>query len=294
MTKEGLTPQQQFIVELYPAARRIGQETGCSWELILAQAAQETGWGQKVLPGTHNIFNIKASADWKGERRVFNVPEIENGHVVWKNASFRVYPTVEDALRDRVAFLRTNPRYERAGLFADGTKGNLESEAQALQRAHYATDPKYAENLVRVFNGRTMQSALAHARAAEQTNVRMPASPGRASPVDSGAGRDPTAANVAIFNEAYVRFIAVGNKFEYGGSDVRTRNREVNGCTDPSRFEQDRDGDGLKGLDCSSFVWRGLKDAGFDVPPNTPQHPFTTHTLSKGTPSARSHSATSR
>ena len=35
-------PQQQFIANLCPAARKISEETGQSWELILAQAATET------------------------------------------------------------------------------------------------------------------------------------------------------------------------------------------------------------------------------------------------------------
>lgn len=283
MSKEGLTPQQKFIVDLYPAALRISRETGCSWELILAQAAQETGWGQKVLPGTNNIFNIKASPDWHGERRVFNVPEVENGRIVSRNEPFRVYPSIEESLRDRVAFLRANPRYERAGLFADGVRGNLVKEAQALQRGHYATDPEYADNLVRVFHGRTMQSALAYARAHANPSLSAPsASPTDQAPTHGRARDNALSANAAIFNEAYAHFIGVGNQYEYGRSDMRSQNREGNGHTDPSRYEQDLDGDHLKGVDCSSFVWRGLKDAGFDVPPNTARHPFTTSTLFSG------------
>jgi hypothetical protein len=59
---------------------------------------------------------------------------------------------------------------------------------------------------------------------------------------------------------------------------MRLRNREGNGRTDGSRIEQDLDRDGLKGVDCSSFVWRGLKNAGYDVP----AVPFSTHTLFNG------------
>ena len=55
-----------FIKSLYCPARAVSAETGCSWELILAQAAGETGWGEKTLPGTNNVFNIKSSAQWKG------------------------------------------------------------------------------------------------------------------------------------------------------------------------------------------------------------------------------------
>jgi len=155
-----MNDKERFIADLYPAARKISRETGMAWETILAQAAQETGWGKKVLPGTNNIFNIKADAGWHGPSKTFNVWEIENGKKVWKDQSFRVYGSVEEALRDRVEFLRQNSRYAKAGLFAEGTLGNLEKEAAALQKAGYATDPFYARSLAAVFNGPTMQRGI--------------------------------------------------------------------------------------------------------------------------------------
>ena len=135
-----------------------------SKELILAQAAEETGWGKHVLPGTNNIFNIKASPDWHGPTKTFNVWEIENGKKVWKDQDFRVYGSAEEALLDRVKFLKENSRYAKAGLFDEGTKGHVDKEAAALQKAGYATDPNYAKQLVAVANSPTMQRAIQHAQ----------------------------------------------------------------------------------------------------------------------------------
>lgn len=162
-----MTDNDKFIAKLYPAAVKISQETGMSKELILAQAAQETGWGQHVLAGTHNIFNIKASADWQGPTKTFKVWEVEHGRKVWKDQEFRVYESTDEALRDGVKFLQENPRYTNAGLFDEETKGDFAKEAAALQKAGYATDPLYATHLVAVYNGPTMQHAirLAQARA---------------------------------------------------------------------------------------------------------------------------------
>ncbi len=157
---QGVNAHEQFIVRLYPAARQVARKTGMSWELMLAQAAQETGWGQKILPGTHNIYNVKAFGGWKGASKTFKVWEIEKGSKVWKEQPFRVYGSYQDALEDRVAFLRGNARYRAAGLFDAGTRGDLRKEAQALQKGHYATDPHYAESLIKLFNGYTMQRAL--------------------------------------------------------------------------------------------------------------------------------------
>jgi LysM repeat protein len=153
-----------FIKSLYCPARQCADETGCSWQLILAQAAAETGWGEKILPGTNNIFNIKATPGWNGESKVFNVWEEVHGETVWVNAPFRVYPSILESLRDRQKFLKENPRYAKSGLYDDDVKGDLVKEAQALQRGKYATDSHYADKLKKVFDGKTMQRAISAAQ----------------------------------------------------------------------------------------------------------------------------------
>ncbi len=157
--------KEQFITDLYPAAAKVAQQTGMSKELILAQGALETGWGEKVLPGTNNIFNIKTSPDWRGPAKTFTVPEFLDGKKVMVKAEFRVYASAEEALNDRVKFLQENPRYAKSGLFDPGTKGILEKEAAALQKAGYATDPDYAKQLAAVYHGPTMQRAIKAATA---------------------------------------------------------------------------------------------------------------------------------
>jgi peptidoglycan hydrolase-like protein with peptidoglycan-binding domain len=162
--------KEQFIADLYPAAVKVSKQTGLSAELTLAQAAGETGWGEKVLPGTNNLFNIKADASWHGPTKTFNVWEIEHGKKVWKDQAFRVYGSYEEALTDRAKFLKENERYTKAGLFDKGTLGNLEKEADALQKAGYATDPEYAQKMREIYSGRTMRHgielATGHAQAA--------------------------------------------------------------------------------------------------------------------------------
>ena len=157
--------QIAFIRDLYCPARAVTKETGMSWELILAQAALECGWGRRMLPGTNNVFNIKADPGWKGEKRLFNVPEQDkHGNVYHVDDWFRVYPSLAASLRDRTEFLRGNPRYAKAGLFDDGVKGMLSGEAAALLKAGYATDKNYVSKLEEVFRGRTMRRAIAAAQ----------------------------------------------------------------------------------------------------------------------------------
>jgi peptidoglycan hydrolase-like protein with peptidoglycan-binding domain len=162
-SESSMDAHEEFIARLYPAARKIATETGMSWELMLAQAAHETGWGRKALPGTNNAYNVKAAGGWTGETKTFRVWEKnkKTGKVYWVDDAFRVYDSVEDSLRDRVKFLRENPRYAAAGLFDEGTLGVLEAEASALEKAGFASDDDYAIKLVDVFHGRTMRRAIA-------------------------------------------------------------------------------------------------------------------------------------
>jgi len=155
-----LTPQQKFIVSIYPHAVAASESTGMSMELMLAQAAQETGWGAKVLKGSNNLFNIKANGGWDGAKKSYYVWEEVNGKKVWMHQNFRVYDSFEESFADRFNFLKGNSRYARAGLFDANVLGNFEMEAMALKKGGYATASDYVSALKGVMNGRTMRGAL--------------------------------------------------------------------------------------------------------------------------------------
>jgi flagellum-specific peptidoglycan hydrolase FlgJ len=174
------TAQEQFVIDLYPAARKVADQTGMSWELLLAQTAEETGWGHKVLSGTNNLYNIKALGDgWKGQKKMFKVPEFDRKKkkYVMEDQPFRVYGSYEDSLNDRVAFLRDNTGYVAQGLFKEGTKGNFDKELQAIAKAGYATDPDYVKKITGVFQGPSMQRAIKEAQAREAAQKGAAAAP---------------------------------------------------------------------------------------------------------------------
>lgn len=81
-----------------------------------------------------------------------------------------------------------------------------------------------------------------------------------------------------IFEEAYRHFTQEGQRYEYGRGDISLKNHSPNRRSDTSRTEKDLDGDGLRGVDCSSLVWRGLRNAGYNVG----TEPFATSKLFNG------------
>jgi putative chitinase len=91
--------------------------------------------------------------------------------------------------------------------------------------------------------------------------------------------------SAAILNEAEEHFLRGGKRYEYGRPDHPRPGR------DSSRLERDNDGDGKLGVDCSAFVWRSLKNAGYDVKGDNAAG-FTTAKLFNGgttTPYAKEH-----
>ncbi len=151
----------EFVTHLWPGASRAAAELGVSPEVLLAQAALETGWGKKIIqrePGvsSYNLFNIKADRRWKGEKTGINTLEYINGSMVKQRAAFRAYDSYAESFSDYVNFLRTNPRYGEALQKTDDDAAFV----TALHKAGYATDPGYATKIQRILNSRIMADAV--------------------------------------------------------------------------------------------------------------------------------------
>lgn len=149
-------PEQRaadFVQQHTRAAQAAEAATGIPAAFMIGQAAHESGWGRREIlhaDGTpsHNLFGIKAGADWKGAVAEAVTTEVIDGRAVKTAARFRAYASHAESFADYARLMAQSPRYrpvlERArdaGSFASG-----------LQRAGYATDPQYADKLTRVIN----------------------------------------------------------------------------------------------------------------------------------------------
>lgn len=148
----GRSAPEAFIDELLTPARDAARRTGVPAPLILAQAALETGWGRHRITtedgaDSHNLFGIKAGADWRGRTTDVTTHEYIDGQRVRRVERFRVYDSYQDAFADHGRLLTGNDRY--AGVLRAGDTGQA---ARALQDGGYATDPAYADKLVRLMD----------------------------------------------------------------------------------------------------------------------------------------------
>ncbi|MBK5939766.1 flagellar assembly peptidoglycan hydrolase FlgJ [Halochromatium roseum] len=141
---------QAFLQPLLAPAQAASQKTGVPAELILAQAALETGWGRHQIRtddgrNSHNLFGIKAGSHWQGPTAAVTTHEYYNGQRTRIRDQFRVYDSYEAAFTDYGRLISRSPRYA-----AVGTAPTAEQAARALQAGGYATDPAYADKLIKI------------------------------------------------------------------------------------------------------------------------------------------------
>ncbi len=150
------TPEQ-FIETLWPMAQQAADKLGVTPEVILSQAALETGWGKHVInhhdgDSSHNLFNIKADSRWSGDHATVGTLEYRNGVAMKESAQFRSYDSYQQSFDDYVNFIQTQPRYQQALQHT----AQPEKFVEELHKAGYATDPNYANKIKRIMNSDTL------------------------------------------------------------------------------------------------------------------------------------------
>jgi flagellar protein FlgJ len=169
---------QDFVQKLWPMAEKTAAQLGVNPEVILSQAALETGWGKYIIADNNkssfNLFNIKADKSWQGERMAKVSMEFIHGKPVQQKSDFRAYDSFAESFQDYTKFIQNNPRYH--SIFAVNEKAehklhnsshagkpdalNNNSYIQQLHEAGYATDPQYAKKVLRVLNSDAIQEQL--------------------------------------------------------------------------------------------------------------------------------------
>lgn len=149
----GKQRQAAFVQANRQAAQAAEEQTGIPATFMLAQAAHESGWGQRAIrnadgSSANNLFGIKAGAGWKGAVAEVVTTEFVDGQPKKLVQRFRAYASAEESFRDYARLMTQNSRYSQ--VLASG--GDAQRFAQGLQAAGYATDPAYAEKLGRVIN----------------------------------------------------------------------------------------------------------------------------------------------
>lgn len=151
-----------FVKEYYPFAKDTEYKTGIDARFTLAQAALETGWGEKAVGNM--FFGVKASKDTPIDkkqllttREVLKNPNAVFPEVISKTQRsdglweyrvkdwFRKYNSPEESFTDHAKMMLSNPNFKHALPYISDPY----RYAEAIQegRKKYATDPNYSSIL---------------------------------------------------------------------------------------------------------------------------------------------------
>jgi flagellum-specific peptidoglycan hydrolase FlgJ len=134
--------QQAFISHVAPGAIAAQHRYGIPAAVTIAQAIQESGWGQSGLAvNDHNLFGIKGTGPAGAD--VQQTQEYVNGRWVTQAAAFKVYHNVAESIADHSQLLATGPSYTQA--MADR---QLPDAFATDLTGVYATDPNYGSELI--------------------------------------------------------------------------------------------------------------------------------------------------
>lgn len=144
LSQRQASPHTKTFLEKYSGpAKSAAKKWKIPASALLAQAAQESGWGRHV---TNNaFFGIKGKSP-SGKSTAFATSEFVNGKKISIVDSFRAYKDFAEAANDYGRFLSENPRYK--GCFRKDV--SAEQFVRELAQAGYATDPRYAEKILAI------------------------------------------------------------------------------------------------------------------------------------------------
>jgi flagellum-specific peptidoglycan hydrolase FlgJ len=189
----GTAAQQAFISQIAPGAIAMQSRYGIPAAVTIAQAIDESGWGQSALAiRDHNLFGIKGTGPAGAD--MLPTQEYQNGQYVTVTAPFRVYHNVAESIADHGKLLATNSSYQHA--MADR---HLPDAFATDLTGVYATDPNYGANLIAImklynlYQFSTSSQAPAQQAPAQQAPAQQAGASQAPAAPDGGGDQEKTA-----------------------------------------------------------------------------------------------------
>jgi len=165
-----------FLVRHAQAAQRVQATSGIPATYMLSQAALETGWGRQEIRApdgrnSFNLFGIRAGGNWRGPTVQVWTTEHINGTTQRMLGEFRAYSSYEESFADYARLIGQQPRYAQVMQ----NLGDPMAFSSALQRAGYATGPRYASALASVIDTtHRLQGTIPEVQAALSSPAQAP------------------------------------------------------------------------------------------------------------------------
>lgn len=140
----------EFLARIIPYAVADMQRSHIPASLTIAQAALESSWGNSGLTvKANNLFGIKGSGP-AGSIAV-RTTEYVGGKPVQISAAFRAYNNWGESVADHSAVIIGGVSWNR-NLYSKVIGVDGRTAAREIAAAGYATDPQYANKLIRIMD----------------------------------------------------------------------------------------------------------------------------------------------
>lgn len=134
-----------WITDLAAAYRKAGVTNDNAIKMLIAQDAQESGWGRSAQ-GKFNFGNLTTGAKWKGDYVRGNDHDAKGNPIKQK---FRSYNSMDEYAADKLQFLKRLYDFDENDDI-DTFTAKLTGKNKGKRR--YAEARNYATSLIRVFN----------------------------------------------------------------------------------------------------------------------------------------------
>ena len=146
--QDSFTVRAQRYIEMYNSLAIAEQKrAGIPASVTLAQGVLETEAGKSELAcSANNHFGIKCKSDYLGDKFLHDDDRPKE--------CFKMYRCAEDSYKDHSDYLKRNQRYSQ--LFSL-SQTDYESWAICLKKCGYATNPQYAQRLIKIIEDFKLQ-----------------------------------------------------------------------------------------------------------------------------------------
>ena len=138
-----------FIREIGPIAKEVDKSFDLLPSITIAQACLESDYGKSDLSQKYNnLFGVKGNNP--NTSAVLKTKEFEKGKWVVVKARFQIYDSYEASIRAHARLFQKGTTWDAKQYRHVLAAKNYQTQARALVKDGYATDPNYADKLIKL------------------------------------------------------------------------------------------------------------------------------------------------
>lgn len=138
-----------FIREIGPIAKEVDKSFDLLPSITIAQACLESDYGKSDLSQKYNnLFGVKGNNP--NTSAVLKTKEFEKGKWIEIKARFQIYDSYEASIRAHARLFQKGTTWDAKQYRHVLAAKNYREQAHALVKDGYATDPDYADKLIKL------------------------------------------------------------------------------------------------------------------------------------------------